>query len=444
MEAILFEFLAIFIEYLTGVYFTIYILKEQFKLSKKTILTGAMITITIYSVISTIVSNLPVSATVRSICYTLTGIIWMLITYQLLSYVTKEEKGRLLFLMFACNNITVLYNAVTLFCYSVFAPDLLTADYSLIDLIGFGVPALILFPLLTPIIKRYYLAMRALGSQVDQRLWMIPFFFYILSASQTNLYPADEYIWANATKISIILCAFITYSQMFNAIIKTANAAKESEFKRQLQSQLKAEQARIKDLESYMEEIRRIRHDHRQHLQVLRGFLEADQTNDMIAYLNDYEASIQQSIKPPLCEHRITDALCRRYEALATQSNINVKININLPQNVYIHGGDLAVILGNLWENAISAALDAEEANNFIHLSIYTKQNTVMIKMENGYNGNIYCVDDKFLSTKDNRHDEEGIGINSIKSIAESYGGIVDFAYTENVFTASILLYIQH
>lgn len=201
------------------------------------------------------------------------------------------------------------------------------------------------------------------------------------------------------------------------------------------------EESRIRDLENYIEEIKRIRHDHRQHLHVLRGFLEAGKTNEMLSYLNEYEQTITQTIKPPLCENHVVDTLCRRYEALALQSNIKVTISISLPQTININSSDLAVIIGNLWENAITAALDAIEPHRFIQLWIQLQKDKVLIRMENGYGGAILQEKESFLSTKESRMREEGFGINSIRSIAKSYGGAADFSYTQDVFTASILLY---
>lgn len=441
MTSIVNEFLVVMLDYSMCAYFCIKILQNQFKISLRNTVFGALCFTFCYTVIDLILSNSQNITLLPFINSTVTGLLWMFITYKTLSYVTKESTDKLLFLLFMGHSILMLCRSVTLLCYGMFFPELLTDEYTLVDLLGFGLPVVLLMPLFTKITKKYYLSLKELDDNTYPRLWLIPLFFYILSTLQVNLYPSDEYILANSVKISIILCAFITYSQMVNAVVKTESATKESESKKQLLYQLTAEKARLADLENYIEEIKRIRHDHRQHLNVLHGLLELGKMEEMQTYLNEYEHKIIQTIKPPLCENHVVDTLCRRYEALALQSNIKVTISISLPQAININSGDLAVIIGNLWENAITATLDAIEPHRFIQLWIQMQKDKILIRMENGYGGVILQEKERFLSTKDSREHEEGFGINSIKSIAKSYDGVADFSYTQDVFTASILLY---
>ncbi len=43
-----------------------------------------------------------------------------------------------------------------------------------------------------------------------------------------------------------------------------------------------------------------------------------------------------------------------------------------------------------------------------------------------------------FLSSK---HSGDGVGITSVRSIAERYGGVSSFSAKDGVFTASVILY---
>ena len=104
---------------------------------------------------------------------------------------------------------------------------------------------------------------------------------------------------------------------MIQAVINAAKAVQEAEFHKQLSYQLNIENTRISELESHAEEIRHIRHDRRQHVQVLRGLLEHEDIQKALEYLADYEQSMAEAIKPSLCENFVADTLCRRYAALA-------------------------------------------------------------------------------------------------------------------------------
>ena len=84
-------------------------------------------------------------------------------------------------------------------------------------------------------------------------------------------------------------------------------------------------------MESHAEDMKRIRHDRRQHVRVLRGLLENGEVKEALDYLEDYEGSMADAIQPPLCENFVTDTLCRRYEALAKKAGVEVSISVICP-----------------------------------------------------------------------------------------------------------------
>lgn len=76
----------------------------------------------------------------------------------------------------------------------------------------------------------------------------------------------------------------------------------------------------MEDLEAHAEELKRIRHDRRQHAEVLKALLSEGNNEKAREYLKDYEESIRQNIQPPLCENFAADVICRRYEVLSGQT----------------------------------------------------------------------------------------------------------------------------
>ncbi|KAA3381368.1 sensor histidine kinase, partial [Akkermansia muciniphila] len=314
-----------------------------------------------------------------------------------------------------------------------------------VDIVGFGIPSVLLTFLLAVFCRRLYQKLRGLGWKGYARLWVIPLFFVVLYTLQVNLLPIEGHsVAAYSIKILLLLCAFLTYSQMVSAISNAAKAAREAETHAQLAPQLDLQRARMADLESHAEEMKRIRHDRRQHLQVLRGLLEKSEVAKALTYLDDYEGSMAEAIQPPLCENYVADTLCRRYEALAKQSGIQVEVALVLPKEPGVAGSDLAVILGNLWENAVAAALDAAQGHRFVHLRVRTEKGRLLIRMENGFSGVVYDEGGRFLSTKPGRNRADGEGIASIRAVAARYGGMADFTYTPDTFTASVLLYTKN
>ncbi|MBS5685383.1 MAG: GHKL domain-containing protein [[Clostridium] innocuum] len=438
---VVWELIVTFIEVSMTAGFVLYVLQDHLKTGRSNTMLGAAVIVSMISILDTAFSN-TISYLLPFDYTTLTGMVWLLIAYAAISYATEEPRDRVLFLLFLSMNVLLLSRSTTLLIYHVISPELLQGEYTWMDIAGYGIPNIFITSGCAYITSRYYQKLRFIHTS-SNHLYLVPLFFYFLAAFQINLYPVDEYVFVLFMKVIVILCAFMTYSQMIQAVINAAKAVQEAEFHKQLSYQLNIENTRISELESHAEEIRHIRHDRRQHVQVLRGLLEHEDIQKALEYLADYEQSMAEAIKPSLCENFVADTLCRRYAALAEQSDIHLEITVAFPQNTGIAGSDIAIILGNLWENAITAALDCTDAKRFICLWIQTQKDKVLIRMQNGYVGEIHFEEDKFYSTKKGRIDREGVGIRSIRAVAEKYGGLAEFTYTDDTFTASVVLYIS-
>ena len=443
MEAIFSEYLIWVIDIAMTIFFCLYVLKERLRV-RTSVLFGLAAALTLFGAAASLGAALYVNDWLPiAIDYTFTVLpAWLIAGILLLRWACNESWSRLVFVLLLSIQTLQFCQAVTYLLYGLFFPALAEGMFTIADILGFGIPRLLITLPLAVFCQKLYQKLLAAESKQHSRLWVIPLFFVFLYFMQSNLYfVSNNFTMANGFRVIICLCAFVTYSQMASAVFQAANAAKEAEIRAQLAHQLDLQRARVEDLESHAEEMKRIRHDRRQHVQVLRGLLEKGEVKEALAYLKDYEGSMAEAIQPPLCENLVADTLCRRYEALAKQAGVKVFINASLPKDSGIAGSDLAVILGNLWENAVAAALDAAADRRFIRLRIQIREEQILIRMENGYSGVICHEGGRFLSGKPGRNNTEGVGINSVRAMAERYGGLADFTCTPDTFTASVLLY---
>lgn len=443
MEAILSEYLVWVIDIVMTMFFCLYVLKDHLRV-RAPVLGGIAAALTLFGAAASLGAAIFADGRLPfTMDYTITLLpLWLVAGLLLLRWASKENWGRLVFVLLLSVQTLHFCQAVTYFTYGLFFPSLTEGTFHWADILGFGLPRLLITPPLAVFCQRLYRKLVAVDLKKYFRLWVIPLFFVFLYFMQSNLYSVNNnFTLANGFRIIICVCAFMTYSQMASAVSSSAKAAKEAETRAQLAHQLDLQRARVQDLESHAEEMKRIRHDRRQHVRVLRGLLEKGEVQDALAYLADYEGSMAEAIQPPLCENFVADTLCRRYKALATQAGIEITISASLPREPGVAGSDLAVILGNLWENAVAAALDAGEGKRFIRLRVQAQEEQVLIRMENGYGGVVYQEGERFLSSKPGRDKAEGVGIASIRAMAERYGGMADFTYTPDTFTVLVLLY---
>lgn len=356
--------------------------------------------------------------------------------------VTGEAPDRLFFLVCMTFNFIYFCTTITTILYALFLPQYYSSLYAYEDILVLCLPILVFWLPFAWIMSRIYSKLQHLIIPNMWRISVIPLLFPICLWFQDTLLSSARVgiIQSSIIEGLIVFCAFLTYSQMISSLTNAEKAAKEQENMKFLSLQFDLQKKRMEEMELHADEMRRIRHDRRQHVEVLKGFLADGQLEKAQEYLKDYETSLSKNIQPPLCENFAVDTICRRYQLLAKQAGISIEISIILSKNPKISSTDLTVILGNLWENAIAAALDLR-ADKFIRLRITEKNGKIFIRMENSFEKVVMQKDGKYLSTKVGRNCAEGIGISSVKAAAEKYNGITNFSHDQNVFTASILLY---
>ena len=107
---------------------------------------------------------------------------------------------------------------------------------------------------------------------------------------------------------------------------------------------------------------------------------------------------------------------------------------------------DLCLVFGNLIENAIEACrrmdtLDSsdETPSRFIRLHAHVHYKTLIITMDNSFDGHVTIQNGKYRSSK---RDDYGIGLSSIRSVAGKYDGNVAFEAADGIFQSSVYLQI--
>ena len=130
------------------------------------------------------------------------------------------------------------------------------------------------------------------------------------------------------------------------------------------------------------------------------------------------------------------NALLNYYMHIAALNQIDLSLRISLPDALPVSDVDLCNMIGNILENAVVACQRAEE--RFIQLTMLTEDGAQLyIVSVNSFNGVVRQAGGRYLSTS---RSGEGIGLSSIASTAESYGGVAQFSHEDNRFYCSIAI----
>lgn len=203
---------------------------------------------------------------------------------------------------------------------------------------------------------------------------------------------------------------------------------------------LKMEERHYTQLSGQVEDVRRIRHDLRQHLRVIRSLLDQGNAEALSIYLEQYVKTVQPLLTEPMSffQNPIVDALIAYYWSAANKrgADFNVKGQLQeLPESVYV---DFCSMMGNLLENALEA-LDRQAPNEAKWISVRCEvfQKKLMLEVKNSNSVPVLQKENYFQSAK---RDELGTGTLSVSIIAQQYGGFASFSHEENCFTAQVLL----
>ena len=120
--------------------------------------------------------------------------------------------------------------------------------------------------------------------------------------------------------------------------------------------------------------------------------------------------------------------------------HIPVDLKVEVPENNVIEPFDLAVVIGNLFDNAIEALSNLPESERHLELSIQYLKGCLLIHSSNPYQGEILLHNGKIV-TKKSDSALHGIGLNSIETTISKFNGELKISTEHSIFTIQILIY---
>ncbi len=203
-----------------------------------------------------------------------------------------------------------------------------------------------------------------------------------------------------------------------------------------LESQINTQNDHVKKYILDQELLRQQRHDIRHQYAVLSGYLEKNETDKMKSYLNELIDAIPQNSFPAFCANQSVNSLCSYYAAHAKNAGIDISIIIDIPeQSEKISNSHLCIVIGNLLDNAIRAN-EGRTCGRFIRLRSSIEAGMLYITMDNSY------VPGEKRTRSDNSGAEHGIGLLSVRNVAESHGGSAEFSEDHDTFQSSVWMEI--
>lgn len=211
--------------------------------------------------------------------------------------------------------------------------------------------------------------------------------------------------------------------------------------KRALVDQNKYYQVQLETINESHKNIKSLRHDMRNHLAVLRSYIQMNEKENAINYITKIKDIDHGTKEFSRTENMDIDSILNYKLNEADAKGIAVSIKSKVPPKLDMESLDIVVILGNLLDNAIEAS-DKVENDKRIDLRIAHKKEALFIFIKNTFNGVIKYEDGKIKTTKMDS-ENHGIGLNNIEEILKKYNGTMKINHSGNNFTVEIVMHVD-
>lgn len=251
-----------------------------------------------------------------------------------------------------------------------------------------------------------------------------------------SVYP-EQYI--SAVVIAVFLGGFIVTDLILYIMFFSETLVIERN--NELRSTIDSFNERYRSISESVNKFRCMHHDVRHHLNVISSLNNKGDYKALTEYLENYAETINGS-DVALCGYFAIDNVLSYYISDAKSKGIDVKTKFSaINADMSFEVTDITVLVGNLMENAIEACSEAEEKR--ISVSVRRTGASLLFLLENtcknlGVDSPQFTDGGKFFSTKHSR--DHGLGIKSVRMIAEKYEGSAEFKRSNGVFTVRVVL----
>lgn len=250
----------------------------------------------------------------------------------------------------------------------------------------------------------------------------------------------SEHMIFSATASFLLLVVNYVIFEVYDWISRNAELREQNRLYAQ---QLELCNQQAEERESLYLEIRRIRHDLKNHLSGLLGMVQAGQTSEAEKYIMQM-LDVGAGDRPEEVSRSgniVVDSLINNAYAAAQKDHIQFNANVLVPASLPFESGHLAIVLGNLLENALEACRDIPDEKGFICLDISYVKDIFQLCIKNNYKtkrkkNNI----GHYLTTK-NDTVYHGLGLSSINHAVINYHGQMDITDNNNIFQVIIVMY---
>ncbi len=184
-----------------------------------------------------------------------------------------------------------------------------------------------------------------------------------------------------------------------------------------------------------------VRHDIKNHLSIIESYINKNDTEKAINYIQNILNSSYGEQELARSGNFDFDSILNYKLQNAKSKGIEIIVEAKIPQKINIESFDIAIIIGNLLDNAFEAVSKLSNDKK-IKVRLNYRKNTLYIHVNNTFDGAVFYEDNQIISTHKDK-ENHGIGLKNIEKAIKKYNGTMEINHTNNNFTVDIFLYIN-
>lgn len=245
-----------------------------------------------------------------------------------------------------------------------------------------------------------------------------------------------------ATTILCILYAYNIYQKLIASMQDKHRAAL-------LASQVDQMQAHIREIEQLYTGVRSMRHDMQNYLFDIKSLLAAQGVSvegegELAGYFSGIGTALDALNFYFHTGNPVTDVVLNGKYQQAKSMGIQFDSEFLFPSDYGIDVFDLSIILNNALNNALEACEvlsgSDPEAERFISVTSYCKNNMFLIEVKNSFDGTVCVTEDGGLKSRKQDTHRHGLGFQNIVRCVDKYLGSADYTCCDRTFTLIVML----
>lgn len=204
--------------------------------------------------------------------------------------------------------------------------------------------------------------------------------------------------------------------------------------------QMNMQQTNYERLLQNDEQLRRFRHDYKNHMIVVTSLLNAGLTDEAKEYLETIKVSSGMGEKKFLTGNFVADAILNNKLSLAEEFDIELSFSGVIPDQGVDHA-DLCTVIGNLIDNAIEG-VERFPGKRYVRVRAAVRNGFLTLTVINPVEKRVPIRNNRIRTTKSDAGNH-GIGLKNVAAAVKKYNGNMVLSCDDSQFTADATMFLR-